>query len=83
MNILFVSDFGLQHTPVGAQRSNAIIVEEGRKRGHTIVEVCFDSKPELINYGYDVVVSSNLETISQKYGNIVDFFDTCGNHVSL
>ena len=83
MNILFVSDFGLQHTPGGAQRSNAIIVEEGRRRGHTVVEVFFDSKPELINYGYDVVISSNLETMSQKYGNIVDFFNGCDNHVRL
>ena len=63
MNILFISDFGLHHTPGGAQRSNAIVIEEGRKRGHTIVEMFYDSNPLLIHYGYDVVISSNLETL--------------------
>tara|TARA_R110001583_G_scaffold20603_6_gene79147 strand:- start:799 stop:1656 length:858 start_codon:yes stop_codon:yes gene_type:complete len=83
MNILFISDFGLHHTPGGAQRSNAIVIEEGRKRGHTIVEMFYDSNPLLIHYGYDVVISSNLETFSQAYSNIIDFLNSCDNHARL
>ena len=83
MNILFISDFGLHQNLGGAQRSNATIIKEGRERGHTIVEVFHDSNPLLLNYGYDVVISSNLEFFCQKYSNIIEFLGSCEHHVRL
>ena len=36
--VLFVSDFGLDTAPGGAQISNAAIVKKGRELGYEIVE---------------------------------------------
>ena len=38
MKALLISDYSLKHTSGGAQRSNEIVVEEGRRRGHSINE---------------------------------------------
>ena len=33
MKVLWVSDYTLKHSQGGAQRSNNLIIEEGKKRG--------------------------------------------------
>jgi len=63
MRVLLISDYSLQHTAGGAQRSNAIIVDEGRQRGHSILEYNHDSNAQILEGSYDLIISSNLENI--------------------
>ena len=50
MNVLWVADFSLKHNIGGAQRSDAILIEEGRKLGHTITEFNIDSITNVQTY---------------------------------
>lgn len=83
MKVLLVSDFGLQHSRGGAQRSNDIIMKKGRDRGHEIHEFNYDSDRNIISYGYDVVISSNLEVISQTLPDLVRALPSWEKHVRL
>ena len=83
MRVLLISDYSLQHTSGGAQRSNSIIMEEGRRRGHSINEYNWDSSEIILAHPYDVVISSNLETISTRSPHIVSWIISQKNHVRL
>lgn len=83
MKILIISDFGVQHTPGGAQRSNQIIIEEGLVRGHEVISFHYDSDSSLLLDAYDFVISSNLEIISRVYPKLVESIPTLNNHVRL
>lgn len=82
MRVLLISDFGLHHTPGGAQRSNQIIVDEGRRRGHHIDLFHYDSEP-VIKDNYDIIISSNLEVISRVYPELLGCIMRSGRHVRL
>ena len=83
MKILIISDFGVQHTPGGAQRSNQIIIEEGLVRGHEVISFHYDSDSSLLLDAYDFVISSNLEIISRVYPKLVESIPALNNHVRL
>jgi glycosyltransferase involved in cell wall biosynthesis len=83
MRILLISDFGIEHTPGGAQRSNQIIVEEGIARGHDVRLFHYDSNTSLLLDSYDFVISSNLEVISRVYPKLVENIPLLKNHVRL
>ena len=53
MKILLISDFGLHHTPGGAQRSNQIILDEGISRGHDIKCFHYDSEVRILEEKYE------------------------------
>ena len=82
--ILFISDFKLEHSLGGAQRSNAIIINKGIQLGYDIVEAAYNSNFESINFDYfDIVVSSNLEAIYQSHPNIISKISNHKYHVRL
>lgn len=83
MRVLFISDFGLQHTCGGAQRSNDIIINKGKERGHDVKLFTYDGDIALLNDQYDIVVSSNLEVISGRYPQLVVAIGKLANHVRL
>ena len=83
MKILFISDFGLQHNPGGAQQSNDLIINKGIDLGHEIKLHNFDSSPMDFYQYYDLVISSNLELISKKNPEKIDFILSSDNHVRL
>ena len=83
MKILLVSDYSLRHSAGGAQRSNDIIVQEGRRRGHLINEFNYDSDDVILGHPYDLVISSNLETISRSRPQIFSWITSQRNHVRL
>jgi len=83
MDVLIISDFGLHHTLGGAQRSNQIIIDEGNIRGHNISCFHYDSHVSVLQQGYDVVISSNLEIISSRYPKLVQNIPNLDNHVRL
>lgn len=78
-----MSDFGLHHTPGGAQRSNEIIVNAGRARGHEISVFHYDSQLRLLEGNYDYLITSNLEVIYSRYGRIIDFICQFKKHARL
>jgi len=82
MRILWISDFGVHHNIGGAQRSNYLIIEEG-KRKHFIQEFYYDTDPRILNASYDMVVSSNLEVLSRQRPDIISYISSHQNHVRL
>lgn len=83
MKILLISDFGVEHTPGGAQRSNQIIIDEGRSRGHVVNTFHYDSSFSLLLDSYDFVISSNLEVITSTNPKLVDGIADLCNHIRL
>lgn len=83
MKVLLISDFGVQHTSGGAQRSNEIIVKEGISRGHKVLQFHYDSSFSTLLDKYDVVISSNLEVITRHAPQLVRDIPELDNHVRL
>lgn len=83
MNILFISDFSLNHNSGGAQVSNDLIIKKGIELGHNITLHNYDSSPLNLISRYDLVISSNLEVINQTSKYLIDFILNHQNHVRL
>ena len=81
MKVLWISDYGKERQG-GAQRSNALIIDEGIRRGHSIVEFNVSSDDRILHPEYDLLVSSNLEALYQK-PRMVEWITTFPNHVRL
>jgi glycosyltransferase involved in cell wall biosynthesis len=84
MRALVISDFGIHHTPGGAQRSNDIIIKKGLELGHEIDVVHYDSDFSILNRtgDYDYVISSNMEQLCRVNG-LIDLLYSLNNHVRL
>ena len=82
MNILWLADFNLHHNVGGAQRSDAIIIDEGYKLGHSIIPFNYDSEADLLSREYDLVVSANLENLHRR-PEVMNFLLYHPNHVRL
>ena len=89
MKILFISDFLLEHSAGGAQRSNSLIIDAGELRGHEIHQMHYQSNVstlkliQLLNdKKYDYVISSNLEQLGIEEG-LIDLLHMLPNHVRL
>ena len=71
MKVLWISDFGIKHNIGGAQRSNQLVIEEGQRQGHHIIEFNYDSEDSILRGTYDLVVSSNLEVLSRRCPELI------------
>ena len=83
MKVLWIADYSLKHSPGGAQRSDAIIINEGRNQGIEINEFNYDSNPAIIDDAHDVVITANLETISRQYPQLINFASSHVRHFRL
>ena len=83
MKVFFISDFDLTQHSGGAQVSNDLIIKKGRELGHDITLQTYSSPIENFYKDYDVVVSSNLEALSQQYENIIQVISNHQYHVRL
>ena len=85
MNILFVSDFSLNHNRGGAQRSNDLIINTGVDLGHNITPFNVDSDPKLLDQQYEIVISSNLELLSKQpvFPSVFNHILTTDRHIRL
>ena len=83
MKVLFISDFSLNHNSGGAQISNNIIINKGIELGHDITLHNYDSSALNLIYQYDLIISSNLEFISQASKYLFDYIINHPNHVRL
>lgn len=83
MKIILISDFNRDHSPGGAQVSNDLIIKEGLSRGHEITLHNYDSSPTNFLSSYDIVISSNLEAISNSDRSVIDFIIDHPVHMRL
>jgi glycosyltransferase involved in cell wall biosynthesis len=83
MKVLFISDFNINQNPGGAQVSNESIISFGRSLGHEITLFDYQSSPIELISRFDIVISSNLEVLSQHKSYIFDFIFNHDNHVRL
>ena len=81
MKVLWIADFGLQHNIGGAQRTDSFVIQEGINRGHEIVFLNYDTPSDVLNDTYDLVVTGNLETISQRRPDVFQYLLNHPNHV--
>ncbi len=83
MDVLFISDFNLEHNSGGAQVSNDAIIRAGRERGLSITEFNHDTSSLKLMYRYDLLISSNLEVLSHRSDYIFDRIINHPNHIRL
>jgi glycosyltransferase involved in cell wall biosynthesis len=84
MRVLLISDYSLAHSSGGAQRSNDLLMQKGREIGHIISEFNYDNNPSsVLNQHYDVVISSNLEAISNTQPDVIRWASMHPYHVRL
>jgi hypothetical protein len=76
MNVLWIADFGIKHNIGGAQRTDSFVIQKGLENGYDIKLFNYDSGSESLNHNYDIVVSSNLETLCRRQ----DVFNFILNH---
>jgi glycosyltransferase involved in cell wall biosynthesis len=83
MKILWISDFCLKHTKGGAQRSDDILIQDGLNNDLDIVWFNFDSDPSLLEEDYDHVISTNLDEISKRSPQIINWLQYHPSHSRL
>lgn len=83
LKILLISDFNQNQSPGGAQVSNNLIIKEGLSRGHDVTLHNYNSSPTNFLSSYDIVISSNLEVISNSNREIIDFIINHPMHIRL
>jgi hypothetical protein len=85
MNILFVCDFSISQGSGGAEISNSILINEGRRIGHSITEFTVHSSPVILLQNYDLVISSNFCALNYVDSNrfIYNYITNHPNHVRL
>tara|TARA_Y100000004_G_scaffold59804_1_gene66683 strand:+ start:612 stop:1463 length:852 start_codon:yes stop_codon:yes gene_type:complete len=83
MKVLFISDFTIDQAPGGAQISNSLIIQEGRKRGYDIIEHCHSSSITDFFSHYDLVINSNLEFITKMFPEKLQLIKKLPNSIRL
>lgn len=82
--ILWLSDFDLDQAPGGAQRSDDILIRNGRKIGLSILKVNNETFGKHINiHDYDILITSNMCAISQKHPWVFDEIPKHKYHVRI
>lgn len=82
--ILWLADFDLESAPGGAQRSDKIIIDQGKLLGYNILKLNSETYNPSVNiYNYDVVITSNICSLYYKYPNLINEIANHKYHVRL
>jgi len=82
--ILWLADYNLNEAPGGAQRSDQIIIDQGRLLGYNILKIVSSNLQEDLNiHDYDVVISSNIHALTIKKKDLIDQISTHKCHIRL
>lgn len=82
--ILWLADFDIDEAPGGAQRSDKIIIDQGRSLGFDILKLNHQTYDSSINiHDYDTLITSNLCALSIKDDKIIDIISKHKNHIRL
>ena len=82
--ILWLADFDLDKAPGGAQRSDKLIIDKGKLLGFNILKLNHETFGEHVNiHDYDILVTSNVCAVLQKYPWILDEITKHKYHVRI
>lgn len=82
--ILWLADYDLDIAPGGAQRSDKIIIDQGKLLGYNILKLNHETYNNSINiHDYDVLITSNLSALSSKNQNLINEISKHKYHVRL
>lgn len=82
--ILWLADFNLDDAPGGAQRSDQLIIDQGRILGYNITKFTNNTFPPATNiHNYDVLVTSNLHALTVKNPGLLNQIFTHKYHVRI
>lgn len=82
--ILWLADYNLSEAPGGAQRSDQMIIDQGRLMGFNILKHTNSTlDPHIDIHKYDVVVSSNIHALSINHKNLINEISNHKYHVRL
>jgi glycosyltransferase involved in cell wall biosynthesis len=82
--ILWLADYDLDIAPGGAQRSDKIIIDQGKLLGYNILKLNHETYNNLINiHDYDVLITSNLSSLSFRNKNLINDISKHKYHVRL
>jgi len=82
--ILWLADFDLDRSPGGAQRSDKIIIDQGKLLGFNVLKTNHETFGKHINiHDYDVLVTSNVCADLQKHPWVLDEITKHKHHVRI
>jgi len=82
--ILWLADYDLDVAPGGAQRSDKIIIDQGKLLGYNILKLNHETYNSSINiYDYDVIITSNLCVLSAKNPDLINKISKHKCHIRL
>ena len=82
--ILWLADYDLDQAPGGAQRSDKIIINQGKLLGFNILKVNHETFGKHINiHDYDILVTSNVCAVFQKNPWVLDEITNHKYHVRI
>ena len=82
--ILWLADYDLDVAPGGAQRSDKIIIDQGKLLGFNILKLNHKTYNSSVNINdYDVIITSNLSELVFKNHDLIDKISKHKYHVRL
>lgn len=82
--VLWLADYDVEQARGGAQVSDAILIRKGRSLGYSIFKVNTHAfGPHIDVFDCDVLVSSNIESMTGKNGDLIDKISSHKYHVRL
>jgi len=82
--ILWLADYNLNEAPGGAQRSDQMIIDQGRLLGFNILKVVASTlKDDLNIHNFDVVITSNIHALTIKKKDLIDEISKHKCHIRL
>ena len=82
--ILWLADFDLHEAAGGAQRSDKIIIDQGKLLGYNILKVTNSSiSPDLNINNFDVLITSNIHSLYLKDNDLINKISNHKYHIRL
>jgi glycosyltransferase involved in cell wall biosynthesis len=82
--VLWLADYDLHQAMGGAQRSDKLIIDYGKKLGYKILKVNYETFGFHIDiHDYDILITSNLCALTIKHNGLIDEITKHKYHVRL
>lgn len=82
--ILWLADYNLTEAPGGAQRSDQIIIDQGKLLGFNILKITISNISEQLNiHDYDILVTSNIHALTVKNKELINEISKHKHHIRL
>ena len=82
--VLWLADYDLHQAMGGAQRSDKLIIDYGKKLGYKILKVNYETFGFHIDiHDYDILITSNLCALTIKHNALIDEITKHKYHVRL